>query len=146
MYAELLRGPFRQHGSRLFEIVAVHVLDRVAAPWGYTDIVLEHQGRQTPAIDEYNPRSDSLRIVLGLASERGGCDEDPFGSALPLKGTGEFLNLWAAHGGIPPLCLHVDRIETEAIFIDHAVDSAVARASDRSRGLCPIAAVPHSNE
>jgi hypothetical protein len=59
-----------------------------------------------------------------------------------VEGPEELVNLRPPHWITPLLGLHVDLIQTEAIFADDAVDALVPALSEASSGVLAAAVVP----
>src|SRR3546814_671073 len=92
-------------------------------------IVVEHQIDQAFAIDQYQPLNRA-REFNGLGGEAGSGDEYTAFGFLPGKGAIKRLQVGAADGALPALGLHVDLFQPQCVQRDHAVNAAVATATD----------------
>jgi hypothetical protein len=61
-------------------------------------------------------------------------------------GSRELLNLGSSDRAGPRLCLHINEIEPEAIFLDDAVDSFIARLPYGRARVSERAAVTHRDK
>ena len=133
--------------SLLFgEVIGVDAFDLVAGLKGDAETVVDHEGGEFFAVDE-----DDAGVVFrgggeGFLGEGGGGDENAFLGAMFGEGAGEFLDPGAADGIFPAFGLEVDAVETEAVFVDDAVDPAVAAAADGTTGVPARAALAHAEE
>ena len=99
--------------------------------------MLDHQVRQTGAIEEDHTLRQMFNEVAGLVAEAGGRDEDTLACPQPDKAADESLHIRPTDG-IPArvaLGLNVNAIEPQPIFIDHTINAAVARPSKLSGGI-----------
>lgn len=143
MAGELMTNGILGRSLLFGEVVGVDALHFVAGLEGDAEAVVDHEGSEFFAVDE-----DDAGIVFGggresLLSEGGRRDEDSFFGAMFGECAGKFLNLGAANGILPALRLEIDAVQAEAVFVDDAVDPAVAAAADGAASVLAGAAVAH---
>src|SRR5438046_4356722 len=105
-----------------------------------------HQRRQPWTVDEDDATVDPRSEVLGLLREGGGRDEDALSSTLSLKRTSELLDLGPPDRILPPLGLHVDHVESQAVLLNDPVDATVATSSDGPSRVGEVPTVPHGDQ
>ncbi len=65
---------------------------------------------------------------------------------MPFQTSSKCLNRWASNRLIPAFGLDIDHVESEAIFIDDAVDTAIPTSANGLTGIDARTAVAHRNE
>lgn len=123
---QLLR---RRLGSRVFKVILVDSLHGIIDNIGHSHTVIDHQICQLLSVDEDDTRINSIHILPCITAELRCCDEHALPRTVSLKAARELLNTRSANGSFPPLCLQVDRVQTEFVFFDDAIDPAITASA-----------------
>lgn len=111
------------------------------------DAVLDHQIGQFLPVGEDHPLRQMPDEVVRRLAERGSGDEDSFGGAEADQASDEAVHIGSSDGvaGCIALSLDIDPVETEAIFVDDSIDTAVAGATELGGGILVTAAITHGH-
>ena len=93
-----------------------------------TDSKLNHKFSKPVAVDQDHPLLKIFDIIVGLLAENASSHKDSLCCSKANKASDKTLNGRTANGLIRAvsLCLNIDAVKAEAIFINYAVDTAVA--------------------
>ena len=130
----------------LAEIIEIQLLDDVGISGGHTHPEVNHQPRKLFAFNEHGLLRDTVRELLGVLGDTGGCDERTLAGAVSYETADEVTHGGAAYGVLPSLGLHINDIEPKTIFLDDAVDAAVSCLTNRLACVDPLAAIAHGDQ
>jgi len=110
-------------------------VDLISLEHIHADIVIDHQIGQLFPIHQHDPFFNSLHILQSFLREARSCDENALSRADTFQTPGECQHYRTPHGVAPTLCLNINHVKSELIFLDDPVDSAIARFDDRLTGI-----------
>lgn len=89
-----------------------------------------------------------LDVVSRRLAEGGGGDENALSGAKADQASDEAVDIGSSDGvaGCIALSLNIDAVEAEAIFVDDAIDTAVAGATELGGGILVTAAITHGHQ
>src|SRR5690606_29497490 len=96
----------------------------------HPDAVVDHQRRQTAAVDQNNVFRDLVAELSRLAREARTGDKNSLSRTPPRQCTEERLNLGTSDGTLPTLRLNVHALESQLVEGDNSIDPAVASFAD----------------
>src|SRR5687767_10173973 len=108
--------------------------------------MIEHQLGHLLAINKHDGGLNIVGVRAGICRKARGGDEHAFSRTLALKCACKPLNVWSADAVLPALCLDIDGVETESIFLDNSVDALVAGTAYNSRSILARSAVSHRHK
>src|SRR5581483_9741122 len=95
-------------------------------------VVIDHELSKFFAIDQNDLLLDTPDIFNSILCEFRGRDEYAFACSVPFQTAGKCLDARPAYGicVFPTLCLHVNDIESQFVFLNDALYSAVPTSAE----------------
>ena len=120
-----------------FEKIFIQTPELNSSTCSNSNSVFDHQISQTSAIEKDNTLRKMLHEVARLNAESGGGDKNSLARAEPDKAAHKSLHIRSTDRipGRVALGLNVDAIESQPIFIDHAINAAVTRSAKLGGGI-----------
>jgi len=93
----------------------------------YPHAVVDHQSRETLAVDKNDSRINVLDVFLRVGGKPARGNKHALTRSLAMERANKFLKLGSSYRLPPSLRLDVDDVKSESILIDDTVNTAIPR-------------------